>query len=179
MSTYTDNGKRWLVTTAGEEWSKGTGFMLSLKRRWEEQYPEKNRVSKQKLRDNAARFKKELEMNVGSEKAQIEIEEDTTLNNTNKWTTEMKVNLLKIQKRERNRGRGLIKRMKEAWDDIYENSIMSTERDNAGRFCKDNLLLSLIEVRDGNDVEPEAIPVRVIEPVRSQDYVEENENSEE
>ena len=118
-------------------------------------------------------------MNVGSKKAQIEIEEDTTLNNTNKWTTEMKVNLLKIQKREKNRGRGLIKRMKEAWDDIYENSIMSAERDNAGRFCKDNSLLSLIEVRDGNDVEPEAVHRRAIEPVRSQENVEQNENNKE
>ena len=84
------------------EWSKSTGFMLTLKRRWEEQYPEKNNVSKENLRDVAARFKKELERNVVSEKAQIEIEEDTTLNNTNKWTTEMKVNLLKIEERERN-----------------------------------------------------------------------------
>ena len=84
------------------EWSKSTGFMLTLKRRWEEQYPEKNHVSKEILRDVAARFKKELESNVVSEKAQIEIEEDTTLNNTNKWTTEMKVNLLKIEERERN-----------------------------------------------------------------------------
>ena len=41
-------------------------------------------------------------MNVGSEKAQIEIEEDTTLNNTNKWTTEMKVSLLKVEECERN-----------------------------------------------------------------------------
>ena len=36
-------------------------------------------------------------MNVGSENAQIEIEEDTTLNKTNKWTIEMKVNLLKLK----------------------------------------------------------------------------------
>ena len=36
-------------------------------------------------------------MNVGSEKTQIEIEEDTTLNNTNKWTTKMKVNLPTIE----------------------------------------------------------------------------------
>ena len=41
-------------------------------------------------------------MNVRSEKAQIEIEEDTTLKSTQKWTTEMKVNLLKIEGRERN-----------------------------------------------------------------------------
>ena len=107
LSTYTDDEKRWLVTTADEEWSKGTGFMLRLKRRWDEQYPEKNSVSKQNLRDHAARLKKELETNVGSEKAQVEIEEGTTLNNTNKWTTDMKVNLLKIEER-------VMKRMKKA-----------------------------------------------------------------
>ena len=71
--------------------------MLKLKWRWEEQYPEENPVSKQNLRDNAARFKKELGMNVGSEKEQIEIEEDTTLNNTKKCTSEIKLNLLKIE----------------------------------------------------------------------------------
>ena len=76
--------------------------MLRLKRRWDEQYHEKIRVSKQNLRDNAARFKKELDMNFGSEKAQIEIEADATLNKTHKWSTEMKVNLLKIEERERN-----------------------------------------------------------------------------
>ena len=63
--------------------------MLRLNRKWGKQYPEKNRVSKQNLRDNAARLKKEVEMNVGSEKAQIEVEEDATLNNTLKWIIEM------------------------------------------------------------------------------------------
>ena len=80
------------MTTADEERSTGAEFVLRFKQRWDEQYPVKNRVSKQNLRDNAARFKKELEMNVGCEKAPLEIEEDTTFNNTNKWTTEMKVN---------------------------------------------------------------------------------------
>ena len=51
---------------------------------------------------NTARYKKELEMNFGSEKARIEIEADTNLNNTHKWSTEMKVNLLKIEERKRN-----------------------------------------------------------------------------
>ena len=72
----------------------------------------------QNMRNNVVRFKKELEKNAGSEKVQIETELDTTLNNTNKWTSEMKVNLLKIEERKRNRGRGFIKRMKEAWNDI-------------------------------------------------------------
>ena len=102
LSTYTGDEKKWLVTTADEERSKGTGFILRFKRRWDEQYPEKNRVSKQNLGDNAARFQKELQMNVESEKTQIEIEQETTLNITNKWTTEMKVNLLKIKERKRN-----------------------------------------------------------------------------
>ena len=156
--------------------------MLRLKLRWDEQYPEKNRVSKQNLRDNAARFKKELEMNVGSEKAQIESEEDTTLNNTHKWTTEMKVNLLKIEERERNRGRRFLKRMKEAWDGIYKNSIMSAQtlRYNDARFRKGNSLINLILLaRDGNDLEPEAIDIRAIEPVRSQENVEDIEDNEE
>ena len=39
-------------------------------------------------------------MKVGSEKAKTEIEQDTTLNNINKWKQEMKVNLLKIEERE-------------------------------------------------------------------------------
>ena len=69
LSSYTDDEKRWLVTTADEERTEGTGFMLRLKRRWDEQYPVKNHASKQNLRDNAARLKKELEMNVRSEKA--------------------------------------------------------------------------------------------------------------
>ena len=103
------------------------------------------------------------------------------MNKTNKWTTEMKANLLKIEERERNRGRGFMKRMKEAWDEIYENSIMSAQtlRDDAARFRKDNSLLSLIEERDGNDVEPEGIHIKAIEPVRSQENVEENENNKE
>ena len=71
LSTYTDDEKRSLVTTADEEWSKNTGFMLKLKRRWDEQYPEKNSVSRQNLRDYATKFRKELEMNVRSEKAQL------------------------------------------------------------------------------------------------------------
>ena len=93
----------------------------------------------------------------------------------------MTVNLLKVEERERNRGRRFIKRMKEAWDDIYKNSIMSAQtlRDKAVRFCKENLLLNLIEVRDGNDVEPEEIHIKTIELVKSQENVEENGNNKE
>ena len=54
-----------------------------------------------------------------------------------------------------------------------------TLRDNAARFRKDNSLLNLIKVRDRNDIEPETIHIRVTEPVRRQEKVEENESNDE
>ena len=76
----------------------------------------------------------------------------------------MKVNLLKTEEQKRNRGQRFMKKMKEAWHDIYENSTISAQtlRDNTARFCKDKSLLNLTTVRDGNDVEPEAIDIRAI-----------------
>ena len=56
--------KRRRLVTADKERSKDTGFNLRLKRRWHEQYPEKNRVLEQNFGDNAARLNKELEINV-------------------------------------------------------------------------------------------------------------------
>ena len=45
-----------------EERAKGKGFMKRVKERWDQKYPEYQQVSWQKLRDNAARFKKEPEL---------------------------------------------------------------------------------------------------------------------
>ena len=55
-SRYTDDEKRWLVKADEEERRRGKGFMDRLKKRWDEQYPEKRNRSKQNLRDNAVRF---------------------------------------------------------------------------------------------------------------------------
>ena len=73
-----------------------------------------------------------------------------------------------------------MKKMKEAWDDIYENSAMSdqTLRGNAARFRKDNSLLILLKVKDGNDVETKAIHIRAIEIVRSQENINKEEGEE-
>ena len=92
------------------------------------------------MRDNPARLKKELGMNDNRKVTQNKVEQDTTTDNTNKWTNEMKVNLMKIEERERNRGRGFMKRMKEAWDTIYVDKPMSAQtlRDKAARFRKNN-----------------------------------------
>ena len=46
-------------------------------------------------------------------------------------------------------------------------------RDNTAGFRKDNSLLNLITIRDGNDLEPERIDIGAIEPIGSQENVEE------
>ena len=51
-----------VVTIDKEERTKGRGFMKRLKERWDQKYPEYQHASWQKLRDNAARFKKEPEL---------------------------------------------------------------------------------------------------------------------
>ena len=66
--------------------------------------PQKNHIPKQNLRDNAARFKKELGINDNREVPQNEMEQESTTDNTNEWTNKMKVNLMKIDKCERNQG---------------------------------------------------------------------------
>ena len=45
-----------------EERTKGRGFMKQVKDRWDVKYPEYQSASWQKLRDNAARFKKDPEL---------------------------------------------------------------------------------------------------------------------
>ena len=63
------------MTPADEGQGIGAGIMLRLKQRWDKRYLQKNQISKQNLRDNPARFKKELERNTGSEETHIEIEQ--------------------------------------------------------------------------------------------------------
>ena len=41
-------------------------------------------IGKQNLKVNAAKFKKQLNMNNGSDEVQIEMQQDTILNSTNK-----------------------------------------------------------------------------------------------
>lgn len=75
--------------------------MVRLKRRWDENFPNKSHVSKQNLRDNAKRFKKELE-NTGIFEQENE-EMNNVQDNKNKWANVM--NLLKIEECERKKGR--------------------------------------------------------------------------
>ena len=59
---WTTEMKISLVTIDDEERRKGGGFMKRVKERLDGKYPEYRQTSWQKLRDNAARFKKETEI---------------------------------------------------------------------------------------------------------------------
>ena len=107
LSTYTDDEKRWLVEVDEEERMRGKGFMERLKMRWDQQFPEKNIVFKQTLRDNAIRFRREME-NRGRKKTKKDKEDNDgrSSNGNIEWTTEMKVYLLEIEKKEQGSRRG-------------------------------------------------------------------------
>ena len=130
--------------------------MDRLKKRWDEQYPEKRNRSKQNLRDNAVRFKRGMNINIQESQNNTNTRDNTSTGHF-EWTNEMKINLLRIEEQGRSRGRGFMKRMKEAWDAIYEEKPMSAQclRDNAARFRKDKAVTNLIEVRDERDLEPD------------------------
>ena len=155
-STYTDDEKRWLVKADEVERRRGKGFMDRLKKRWDEQYPEKRNRSKQNLRDNAVRFKRGMNINIQESQNNTSTRDNTSTGHF-EWTNEMKINLLRIEEQERSRGRGFMKRMNEAWDAIYEEKPMRAQclRDNAARFHRDKAVTNLIEVRYERDLEPD------------------------
>ena len=128
LSTYTEDEKRWLIRIEDEERQKGSEFMQRLKVRWDQQYPEWTNVSKQNLRDNAARFRAEIK-EIGMVQS-VSMTTDANERITTKaaeWTNEMKLNLLRIEKVDREKGRGFMKRMKKAWDMIYEDRPLTAQ----------------------------------------------------
>ena len=87
-----------LVIIDEEERAKGRGFMKRVKQHWDMEYPEYQDASSQKLRDNAARFKKQKEVtnlilvrqreethqNMDEQEVETEVEIPETQNNANK-----------------------------------------------------------------------------------------------
>ena len=71
----------------------------------------------------------------------------------NEWTNEMKLELLKIDREERSKGRGFMKRMKERWDEKYPGLPVTAQylRDNTARISKDKALLNLLEVQEHSE----------------------------
>ena len=116
--------------------------MKRIKEKWDAKYPNRNNVSTQNLRDNAVKFRMEMnEPNTTNEIQQEMVDQNRNTNNANaaktnnEWTNEMKLELLKIDREERSKGRGFMKRMKERWDESV-------------RISKDKALLNLLEVQD-------------------------------
>lgn len=90
---------------------QGTGFIIRTKKRWDQHFPKKATASKQTLRDNAIRFKKELEQNrvmEGNRKGGKERRE----NDENDATYgQIIVNLVTIERDEGKEGKGFMQRM--------------------------------------------------------------------
>ena len=73
---------------------------------------------------------------------------------TNKeWANKMELELLKIDREERSKARGFMKRMKEKRDEKYPGLPVTAQclRDNAARISKDKALLNLLEVQDQSE----------------------------
>ena len=77
-------------------------------------------------------------------------EQATPVNNKQlNWTTEMKIDVVIMDKEERAKGRGVMKRVKERWNQKYpeyHQASWQKLRDNAARFKKEPELISLILV---------------------------------
>lgn len=109
MSTYSDYENKWLVKPADEDRRRRKGFMNQLKRQWGQNYPDKTHVSKQNLRDIAARFRKKVNMNAesdmgtGRENGELERKQESTRVKENKntrnskLTNEIKMHLLRVE----------------------------------------------------------------------------------
>ena len=134
--------------------------MKRIKENWDAKYLNRNNMSTQNLRDNAARFRMETNgPNTTNEIQQEVVEQNCKTNNANAAKTnneqpnEMKLELLKINREERSKGRGFMKRMKERWDEKYPGLLVTEQclRDNAERISKDKALLNLLEVQDQSE----------------------------
>ena len=122
LSVYTDEEKQWLVKTDKEERGRGRGFMKHIKEKWDAKYHNCTNVSIQNLRDTAGRFRMEMNKPTTTNEIQQEmVDQNHNTNNANaaktnnEWINKMKLELLKINREERSKGKGLKKRKKKRW----------------------------------------------------------------
>ena len=97
--------------------------MKLIKARWDLEFPESRRTA-QNLVDNAKIVKNEGWANIIGEQEQPIVERTTPENNSMQlnWTTEMKTDVVTMDKEERAKGRGFMKRGKERYDQSIENT---------------------------------------------------------
>ena len=151
--------KARLVEIDNKERTKGKGFMNRVKTRWDNERKSMT-LSKQSLRDNAARFRKEGEVitriqvttqgnsqhseNEGMEEVQLIGQKGYS------WKTTEKVRLVQINEQEKSRGRGFMQRVKDIWDSEFpELTFVSKQslKDNAARFQKDPEIMNAVLVK--------------------------------
>ena len=134
--------------------------MKRIKEKWDAKYPNRNNVSTQNLRNNAVRFRLEMNEPNTTNKIQQEIvNQNRNTNNANaaktnnEWTNEMTLGLLKIDREERSKERGFMKGMKERWDKKYPGLPVTAQclRENTARIGKNKALFNLLEVQDQNE----------------------------
>ena len=110
---WSEEQKHRIVEIDHQERRKGKNFMKRIERRWDLEFPESKKTA-QNLVDNARRFKKEGWGNM-AEREELMAEQATPENNNKQlnWTTEMKIDVVIMDKEERAKGRGFMKRVKE------------------------------------------------------------------
>ena len=101
--------KHRIVEIDHQERRKGKNYMKRIKRRWDLDFPESKRMV-QNLIDNARRFKKEGGGNMAEQEEPM-VEQATNVNNNKQlnWTTDMKIDVVIMDKEERAKGRGFMK----------------------------------------------------------------------
>ena len=147
---WSEEQKHRIVEIDHQERRKGKNFMKRIKRRWDLEFPESKRTT-QNLVDNARRLKKEGCENM-AEREESTAEQATPENNNKQlnWTTEMKIDVVIMDKEERAKGKGFMKRVKERWDQKYpeyQQASWQKLRGNAALFKKEPELISLILLR--------------------------------
>lgn len=88
----------------------GKGFMRRVKRRWETEYPNQKAFSIKALRNNAANFKQEQMV---KDYLGMESSDELEHNGKSKWITSEKIRLVELDREERAKGRGFMKRLRE------------------------------------------------------------------
>ena len=116
---WSEEQKHRIVEIEHQDRKKGKNFMKYIKRRWDLEFPESKRTA-QNLFENAKRFKEEGWRNIA--KLEEPMAEQAPPKNSNKqfnWTTKMKIDVVIMNKEERAKVRGFMKRVKGRWDQKY------------------------------------------------------------
>ena len=149
--------------------------MEKLKKKWDEEFPEKTHYSTKGLRNNASRFKKEGKRSRDLENPSHIIEEPN-MKEKMKCENEKIVQLVQLEEQAKNEGTGFMKRLKKAWEECYPefwHLAMQCLRGNARRFRKDKTFTNLTLVRNREEVSEQLLEVP--NDVNNE-KIEENEN---